>query len=267
VSLVQQILDGSLLSRHRLMEAREFYAPQREAASPELSFARWSQRVAVQGELDCAREMAGLPDSELCALESEFVRCPVRPRTDPWRHAFRVSAGLAAAGVLGFAFRALAAGLWGGEYRGLEVLSTACLLAAVCALVVGAFVAFSMLHLDFSHGTTGLYVGRLDEQHPWLYNTLKVTRHAAAEAYRERVLRHRGPLRGVDYIVMREIVRAQESLERTQWARTVAEQIQRQPTPADAAASEPRLVRVTAGADLRTRASDRGIDPQAQARM
>jgi hypothetical protein len=262
VSLLQQILDGSLVSRERLMQARQFYSPQSAVMTPDLAFARWTERVAVQTELGSARELAGLSDAELSALEAEFVRFPIRRRSDRFRNAFRAAAVLAAAGGFGFALQALAAGWGDGGYRALQVLSMACVLAAVCAGVAGAYVAFSMLHLDLSHGTVGLYVGRLDEQHPWLYDSMTVARNPSAEAYRRQVLSDRGPLRGADYVIMREIVRAQESLERTQWARTVAEHVQRQAPSADPGASEPRLVRVGSRSDQRTGGPARRADPQ-----
>jgi hypothetical protein len=54
------------------------------------------------------------------------------------------------------------------------------------ALGAGLISAFSVLDLDLGHGTTGLYVGALDEQHPWLYNALALTKHDVAEEYRQR---------------------------------------------------------------------------------
>jgi hypothetical protein len=261
VSLLQQILDGSLVSRERLMQARQFYAPQRGAATPEQAFARWTERVAVQSELGSARELAGLPDAELSALETEFERSPIRPRSDRLRNAFRVGAVLAAAGGFALALQALTVGFGDGGYRVLQVLSMACILAGACAVVAGAYVGFSTLHLDLSHGTVGLYVGRLDEQHPWLYDSMAAARNPAAEEYRRQVLRDRGALRGADFVVMREIVRTQESLERTQWARTVAEQVQRQMPEADPGTSEPRLIRVGSRHDQRTGTARRAGAP------
>ncbi len=243
------------------MQARQFYAPQSTATTPELAFARWTERVAVQSELGSARELAGLSDAELSALESEFARFPIRRRSDRFRNAFRAGAVLAALGGVGLALQA-AAGFGDGGYRALQVLSMACVLAGVCAVVAGAYVAFSMLHLDLSHGTVGLYVGRLDEQHPWLYDSMNAARNPSAEEYRRQVLSDRGPLRGADCIIMREIVRAQESLERTQWARTVAEHVQRQTAPADPGTSEPRLVRVGSRSDQRVAGAPRRADAQ-----
>ena len=77
-----------------------------------------------------------------------------------------------------------------------------------------------------------------------LYDSLAAARSPSAEAYRQQVVRDRGPLRGADCILMRELVRAQEALERTQWARAVAQQVQRQVVATDPTATEPRLVRV-----------------------
>ena len=80
VVAIDQILDGSLLSKERLLQAREHYTPS-GALPPEQAFARWTQRISVQAELGSAREIAGLSEEELAAMEAEFMRCPVRPRS------------------------------------------------------------------------------------------------------------------------------------------------------------------------------------------
>lgn len=246
VSLLQQILDGSLVSRQRLMEARHFYSPRRGATTPEQAFAAWTDRVAIQAALGGARELAGLSDAELSVLEAEFERAPIRRTSSRFRNVFRVGAALAAAGAFALALQALILGFGDGASRVLQGLSMACVLAGGGVMAVQAYVAFSTLHLDMAHGTLGLYVGQLDEQHPWLYDAMTAARHAAAEEYRQRVLRERGPLRGVDQVIMAEIVRVQASLDRAQWARTVAEQVQR-PAPApEPKPAEPRLIRVGA---------------------
>ena len=77
---LKRILDGLLVSRERLMQAREFYSPAPRTLPADRSFAKWTERVSVQSELGSAREMAGLSNTELDALEAEFVRCPARPR-------------------------------------------------------------------------------------------------------------------------------------------------------------------------------------------
>ncbi|MFL6661051.1 MAG: hypothetical protein ACJ8G7_02665, partial [Rhizobacter sp.] len=200
MSLLQQLLDGSLVSRQRLMQARQFYAPQAAPATAEQAFARWTERLSVQSEIASARELAGLSDAELAELEAEFVRTPLRPRSDRLRGALRTGAALGAAGIFGLGLQALTVGFGEGGYRVLEMFSMACVLAALCAAVAGAYVSFSTMHLDLSHGTVGLYVGRLDEQHPWLYDSLAAARSPSAEAYRQQVLRDRGPLRGADCI-------------------------------------------------------------------
>jgi len=104
------------------------------------------------------------------------------------------------------------------------------------------------MHLDVSHGVAGLYAGQLNEQHPWLYKTLRLTNHHAGEDYRRRTRDARGPLRGIDYILMRELVRLEESMEQLRPARVVAEEVQ-QPTPTvDQGPPERRLVAVRAAA-------------------
>jgi hypothetical protein len=72
--------------------------------------------------------------------------------------------------------------------RTLQATSVACLLIGLLPLGVGLISAFGALHLDLSYGTTGLYVGKLNEQHPWLYAALSLTRHGVAED-RQRTLR------------------------------------------------------------------------------
>ena len=250
------------MSRQRLMQARQFYSPQSGVPTPEQAFAKWTERVTLQTELGSARELAGLSDAELSALQSEFERSPIRSRSDRFRNAFVVGAALAAMGGLVLALQGLTVGFGDGGYRVLELLSVAFVLVGVCIVVAGAYVGFATLHLDLSHGTVGLYVGRLDEQHPWLYDSMAVARSPSAEEYRRQVLKDRGPLRGADFIIMREIVRAQESLERTQWARTVAEYVQRQVPSADTGTSEPRLIRVGSRNDQRTGNATRRADAQ-----
>ncbi len=243
------------------MQARQFYSPHSSVITPQLAFARWTERVAVQTELGSAREIAGLSDAELCTLEAEFERSPVRPRSDRLRHAFRLGAVLVTVGGFCLALQALTVGFGDGAYRVTQLLSMACVLAGVCALVAGAYAGFGTLHLELAHGTVGLYVGQLNEQHPWLYDSMAAARNPSADKYRQQVLRDRGPLRGADCILMREIVRAQEALERTQWARTVAEQVQRQVSAADAAGAEPRLIRVGSRHDHRAASGRRAGEP------
>lgn len=255
MSLLDPLLGGSLLSRERLMQAREFYSPTRTPMPSELAFAHWAQRVAVQTELGSARELAGLLDDELAALEAEFVRCPTRPRFDRVRHSVPVGTALAAMGGLALVLQGVS-GLGQQTQSMLQMLGLSSLLMGLLALAVGVLAAFSKVHLDLSHGTTGLYVGRLDEQHPWLYKTMRLTLNAAAEDYRQRVLRERGSLRGMDHVLMQAVARAHEAIEETRSASSVAEQIQLR-TPLHTARvesgkpAEPHLVRVASRSELR----------------
>ena len=262
MSLLEQVMDGSLVSKERLMQARQFYAPMRAGATTEQAFARWTERLPVQSELASARELAGMSDAELIEMEAQFVRSPLRPKPERFRNGLRTGAALAVAGAFGLALQALTVGFGDAGYRVLQMFSVTCLLAATCIAAASAYVAFASLHLDLSHGTLGLYVGRLDEQHPWLYESVAAARHPAAEEYRRHVLRARGPLRGMDFIIMRDIVRTQDALDRTQWARSVAEALQRPARATDSLASEPRLVRVGSRGDQREGSLARRVEAQ-----
>ncbi|HEX2541490.1 MAG TPA: hypothetical protein VHM00_10455 [Caldimonas sp.] len=248
MSELKRIVDGLLVSRERLMRAREFYSPAPRSPSPDRAFAAWTERIAVQSELGSAREMAGLSNDELEALEAEFVRSPTRPRPAWVRES--VLAGvillvLACAGLMMLGLTDL------GDVasRTLQALSAASLLLGLVPLSIGLLTSFGALHLELSYGTTGLYVGKLDEQHPWLYKAMGLTRHETAEDYRTQTLAARGPLRGMDYILMREMVRVQESLEQMRPARSVSEQLQLLPAPVAAGSPEPRLVHIGRGAE------------------
>lgn len=246
MSLIKQFVDGSLLSKERLMRAREFYSPAEPKTSSAAALSDRAQRVSVQSELASARELAGLSDEELGALEAEFLRCQIQPRPTWQLHALLAGGALVALACLGFALQGTV-GTNGLAAKALPAIGVACLLAGLVPLGAVLVATFSRVPLDLAYGTTGVLVGQLDERHPWLYKATTQARHEAADAYRQRVLNERGLLRGADFIVMREIVRAHEALEQMQPARAVAEQLQLLPVPADAGAPEPRLVRVKAG--------------------
>jgi len=243
VVAIDQILDGSLLSKQRLLQAREHYTPGDGPLSPAQAFARWTERISVQAELGSAREIAGLAEEELAAMEAEFVRCPVRPRSARVRQAVPAGAALASLGAVGLLVQALVGGIGSAAQPAVQMVSATCLLIGLLALAVGFLSAFGTLHLELCHGTTGLYFGKLDEHHPWLFKAMNLMHHPAAEEYRQRVLRERGWLRGVDCVMMKEIVRVQDALEQTMPARAVAEKLQLLPAPAEpAAVQQPRLV-------------------------
>lgn len=246
MSMFKHLYHGSLLSDESLLYAREYYQPQpsRPTAADEL--ARWTTRLTVQPELACARELAGLSDAELAALDAEFVRSPVRRRTDRLRHAIPLGAVLCAIGALGLGLHAAFFSMSAGPLSVVQLLNIAVLAVGVALVAIGMLAAFGMVSLDTSYGKVGLYVGVLDEQHPWLYKALLLLPHEAAQAYRLRVLNERGALRGVDCIMMRETAQAHENVELTRPARDVAEQLQQRvvPVPDGVAATEPRLVSV-----------------------
>jgi len=243
MSVLTQFIHGSLVSRQRLMQAREFYSPSPKNLPARLALERWTRRVLEQPALAVARELAGLSGPELYELEAEFVRCPIR-QPAPWvRHAVVVGGVLMVLAGFGLGLQAMAS-LSETATRTLQTTSVACLLIGLVPLGAGLMSAFGAVHLDLSYGTTGLYVGKLDEQHPWLYAALSLTSRHVAEEYRQRILRERGFLRGADYVMMRELVQAQEALDRVRPARSVAEQFQSMPVTPVPSAHEPRLFRV-----------------------
>lgn len=247
MAILDYVLDGSLIGKERLMQAREFYAPSRTALPAETEFARWTQRISVQSERGSARELAGLAHAQLDALEREFIRCPTRPRSALARHGLWVGALLISMACIGFATGDLLGGE-AGATRAFTVFSSGLLLVGLTCIGVSGLTAFNALQVDLTYGTTGLYVGVLDEQHPWLYKAAGLLRHEAADSYRQTVLRERGPLRGLDYIMMRELVGAHASLDQLRPARSVAEQLQFVAIPIDVLPAEPRLVQVGSGA-------------------
>ena len=247
MSLLTRFVNGSLVSGERLMRARDFFTPTKPATDPARAFAHWTERASVQSELGCARELAGLSDAELQTLEEEFIRCQQRPAPGWVRVANIVGLVLLGFGLLGFGAQALAE-ISSRERLAMQLMSMLLVLAGLLPLATTFLFAFKAMHLDVSHGVAGLYVGQLNEQHPWLYETLRLADHAVGEEYRRRTRDERGPLRGFDYILMRELVRLEESVARLRPARVVAEKVQL-PTPAfDRVPPEPRLVAVRAAA-------------------
>lgn len=246
MSVLNHLWDGTLIGRERLMQAREFYAPSRSTMTPEVEFARWTQRIAVQNELGSAREMAGLSNSQMDVLEKEFIRCQTRSPSAWSRYGLWVGAVLVAMACIVLA-TSDSVGTGAGAIGAWKIFGLGILLIGSACIAIGGLTAFSALHLDLNHGTTGLYVGLLDEQHPWLYKAESLLRHEAAESYRLSVLSERGSLRGLDYVIMREVVAAHDLLDRMRPARSVAEQLQYLPKPIEALPTEPRLIQVGNG--------------------
>ena len=248
MSVLKQILDGSLLSGARLLQARDFYCPSDATMSPQLAFEAWTQRVSLRTELNSAREIAGLADAELAALEGEFLRNQTR-RREPWvRSAVLAGALLFILGAAGLSWQAMA-DLGADVSQVVRAASVGLLILALLPSAAALLAAFSTLHLDVSHGVMGLMVGQLNEQHPWLYKAASLTRSETAEDYRSRTVADRGPLRGADYVVMRELVRVEEFADQARPARLVADHLQRVSSPSPehvgaTAGSEPRLVRI-----------------------
>lgn len=189
------------------------------------AIAQWTERVAGLPELAASRELAGLSDEQLSALALEFEMAPRRERTDLCRFSFPVSALLALTGA-GFALAEVVAP---GDALGLSPLAAGAVAffgTAFIALCAGTLTQMRLVPAEAAYGKVGLLVSVLNEQHPWLYNAYFVIRNPSALAYREKVLRERGPIRGMDYLLMRQIAELQESMELTHNARAVAASVQ-----------------------------------------
>jgi len=257
MSLLNQILSGSLLSRERLLQARDFYAPAPPPDTAAAAYARWTERVATQTPLASARQLAGLSDDELNLLEAEFVRCPERQRTGRTRHAAAVGTVLVAAAVVGFVVQATVGG--GVALSIIGALSLVCLVLGLPTLAWGLYGGFGSMHLDLGHGTTGLYVGKLDDIHPWIFEAAQLTANPAAEDYRQRVLRERGPLRGMDCVLMKQIAQAQQLIDETRAARAVADALQSPPTGEPIRPAGPSLVRIATRGAIRQRLGGQSV--------
>lgn len=238
MSWLNGLMRGSFLSDDHLLQARDGYQPFAAAPTPESALAQWAERATFQNEQALVRELAGLPDDALSALAAAFMREPVWRRTDALRFALPGGVAMAALGGLLLTMQiGLGASSSLRSLAEMQVLGVAALLAGVAAACVGALSAFKAAPVELAYGRVGLYVGPLDEQHPWLYEALLLMRNAAAETYRRRTLRERGPLRGLDCLMMREIARAEQGLAATETARRMAERVQQLPE-IDAAVTE-----------------------------
>ena len=246
MSLLQSLSEGSLLSDESLLQAREGYRPMPQASGADAELESWARRMTTRHELGIAREMAGLSEEALAGLASAFVRQPRRLRTDSLRYSIPVGAALLLAGGLLLSLDTSLLSSRGTAVTAAQTLAIGCLASGAILICIGVLASFSMMPLEVAHGKVGLCTGLLDEQHPWLYKASFVMRDRAADAYRQRVLSERGPLRGIDYIMMREIAMAHDALEMTRIARSVFLQLNQAPeaTP-DGLSKEPRLVSVS----------------------
>jgi len=245
------IARGPMISDKRLLEARPCHEPDVVAAAGRSSLVEWARRALLQSEIASARELAGLTDAELTHLENEFSRCGTRPRPAWQRDA--VPLGIAVLLLAGCAFAAPEYLVRLSDFNALLVRIAGAALVLIGALALSARYLASLTGapLDRAYSTLGLYVSQLQDRHPWLYETLSVARHEAADEYRCKVLNERGLLRGADYVLMSEIVRVHEALDRARPANFVVEALQLLPTPPppadDGAGVEPRLVPIGAG--------------------
>ena len=239
-----------MTSDKRLLEARPGHELDVVAAAGRLSLVEWAERALLQSEIVSARELAGLPDAELTHLENEFFRCRTRPRPAWQRDALPL--GIASLLLAGCAFAAPEHFVRLSDFAAqiLRIAGAGLLVIGALALGVRYLASFTGAPRDRAYGTLGLYVSQLQDRHPWLYETFSVARHEAADEYRCKVLNERGLLRGADYVLMCEIVRVHEALDRARPANFVVEALQLLPAPPppadESGGGEPRLVPINA---------------------
>lgn len=228
------------------LEASHCHEPDVVAAARRLSLTKWAQRALQQSDIASARELAGLTDAELMHLENEFSRYRTRPRPAWQRDAMPLGIAFLLLAGCAFAVPEYLARLSDFHAQLVRIAGAVLLLIGVVALSACYLASLTGAPLDRAYGTLGLYVSELVDRHPWLYETLSVARHDAADEYRCKVLNDRGLLRGADYVLMCEIVRVHDALDRALPASSVVEALQLLPAPSPPAhegdGSEPRLV-------------------------
>ena len=208
-----------------ILHARLNYRPSGATPSARKAFAQWTERIVGLPDGVAARELAGLTDEQLQAMALDFEKAPRRKRTDVFRFSFAIAALLAMIGA-GFAIAEVTVPAQAVGRPHYLAGAGAFLGAAFIALCAGVLSGFRLVPTEAAYARLGLFVGLLNEQHPWLYNTYFVLRNPAAIAYRDRVLRERGPVRGFDFVLMRQIAELHEKMELTHNARAVAAAVQ-----------------------------------------
>lgn len=222
-------MSGLRLSEHYndvLSHAAESFNASNTLPISELTLPQWAERVSQQPELVSARELSGLNNDQLTRLAQDFSQSPDFTRKG-WRSwLMPLSGGLAAVGgAVLLALEAIGphpmAVSSSATFAAITLMGAG--FAGICASVVENY---RRVPLRAAYGRVGLYVSPLHEAHPWLYRTLLLMRDPGAEAYRQRVLSERKVVRGVDYLLMREIAMVSESLVLTRSARSVRERVQ-----------------------------------------
>lgn len=248
MSVIKNLFEGSFFSDDNLLQGRDGYAPGVAGPGAESAYAHWARRITTSNELGIAREMAGLPEETLAGLASVFADQPRRKRTDKLRHSIPVGVALLLAGAAALLFDVTVLSSGGSGVSLLRTLAIVALASGFVGVGVGTLIAFNMMPLDIAHGKLGLCTAPLDEHHPWLYRASLATRDSGADEYRKRILSQRGSLRGIDYLMMREIAQAGEALQMTRVARAVAADLNlpdAAPAPSPSGqVKEPRLVSV-----------------------
>jgi hypothetical protein len=227
--MLSKLVDTVSATKADPFHAREGFRPTKVVPSDEMVFAHWTERVSAQSEFVTARELCGLSDQQLSSLAAEFEKSPRRRRTDWTRHGYPVAAG-ALAMAAAFAVVDYLAGEPVAGTSMLEVLAVVFLVLTFIGASMGSIAALRAQPLEAAYARLGLQVSVVADQHPWLYKTHLLVSNQAANEYRLKTLRERGPLRGADYLMMREIASAHEAVQLTQTASSIARLLQGDPS-------------------------------------
>jgi hypothetical protein len=192
--------------------------------------ARWAQRLAQAPYKNFVRELAGLSNEELDALAEQTRKHPHLRMPAVWR----IATGATAAALV------IGAGMLVAGYEARRETFAASaelieiLLIGGAGLLMVSIVSASICWLTYHRRAPAMrtyhdlaqHVAVLDEQHPWLYETCELARHADADAYRRKTLDIRGELRGVDLPMMRLVIAAQAEVLRCKTAFEVRSALQ-----------------------------------------
>lgn len=189
--------------------------------------AQWAVRLSQTPYKNFVRELAGLSDQALSALEAETRDSPKLRMPRAWRYGVigTVLATVAGAALVGVGIESRRS-LPADQVELLLLSGAGTLIACLFSTIVCWLIFHRRAPAIRNYKDLIQHVTVLNEQHPWLYETCEIARHADAEAYRRRTLDTRGALRGVDLPMMRLVIGAQSEVLRCRTASEVAQALQ-----------------------------------------
>jgi len=174
------------------------------ARTPEMALAHWTERIAALSDLVASRELAGLSDEETERVGPGVSRTPRRKRTDVLRHAYAASALLALTG----GGLALIEATTPGQAVQLSPLiqgAGVCFVSAFIAACAGAMSSLRLVPTEAAYAKLGFTWGCSTNSTPGCTKGLRGSPQPCRAQLPRQVLRERGPIRGMDYVMMCEI--------------------------------------------------------------